>query len=104
MYSYMSKEKLQNWIELTESKMVCEPSCDRSNMRIQGIFENGVKWELDCVAIKTVGKVKFYGRQDDWDTVKVYNYYGTAMHFFGKGARSQETSKNAEMIFDLLVN
>lgn len=102
-FYYISKADFETWVELVGGKITIEPDWrGKSDLEVS-LQVNEVKATLSARAINVKRGVFYYGQRDEWNMVRVNAWYGTAFHFFGKGARSVETASAARDLHDLLT-
>jgi hypothetical protein len=97
----LTRQTLEAWVELVKGERL--DIYNGSRGRVEGTFPNGVRWELHFTAIEVTRTGSYYGRAYAWTHIRVSIHFGTAFHFYGKGARSLETWKMAEDILELLT-
>lgn len=109
-HSYISRKNFEAWLDLIRedfggSQIDFSGRWNSSQCKVHNIQlteEVSASLSVTTLLVKGKGEV-YYAKGDDWNSIRVENYYGSAFHFYGKGARGEERRQKAIEILELLT-
>ena len=98
-----SREDFEAFIEMVDGHLWRTPEYNSSAIRVS--FEvNGVEATLDLTALLIGPYVSYYGRDDNWNAVRLSSSDRTSIHYNGKGSRDPKIWETGEELVGMLFN
>jgi hypothetical protein len=100
----IKREDFEAWVALLDAKITVHPDTFKSLVRVEGRHANGTRFQFETAGVKTLANDAFvFGRNDDWNAVKVNDNCRSPFNHYKEGARDPASWKAADEAVELLV-